>query len=99
MIPKDIKVIRSSELDSSGTRSELLLHLCKQVGGSVYLSGKSGRDYLDTKVFEQNNMKLEFHSFQPVQYEQLWGEFIPNLSVIDYLLNCGSSNFKELMRK
>lgn len=99
LLPAEVKVIRSSELEIKGTRSEMLLHLCKQVGATTYLSGKSGREYLDKEIFEQNNMKLEFHGFTPPVYEQLWGEFIPNLSTLDYLLNCGKEKFTELMEQ
>lgn len=99
LLPAEVKVIRSSELEIKGTRSEMLLDLCKQVGATTYLSGKSGREYLDKEIFEQNNMKLEFHSFNSPVYEQLWGEFIPNLSTIDYLLNCGKENFAALMKR
>lgn len=99
LLPTEVKVIRSSELEIKGTRSEMLLHLCKQVGATTYLSGKSGREYLDREIFEQNEMKLEFHGFNPPVYEQLWGEFIPNLSTLDYLMNCGKEKFSELMEQ
>lgn len=32
---------------------------------------------------------LIYTDYEPVQYQQLYGEFIPNLSVLDYIFNCG----------
>ena len=32
---------------------------------------------------------LIYTDYEPAQYQQLYGEFIPNLSVLDYIFNCG----------
>ena len=42
-----MRTVRASELTVSGARSELLLAICQSVGADRYLSGISGREYLD----------------------------------------------------
>ena len=54
-------IVYASDLDVSGSKSELLANLVNKVGGDVYLSGPSGRDYLELSYF--NNIKVEY--FEP----------------------------------
>ena len=43
-------------------------------------------------------IKLLYYDFEHPVYKQLWGDFIPNLSVIDFLFNCGKSAFSIFKR-
>ena len=52
------KFIKSSELDISGLKSDLILDICKVVGATTYIAGPSGRDYLDMKSFEEEGIKV-----------------------------------------
>lgn len=69
--------------------TERLIEICKELDAKIYLSGISGRDYLDKTLFEEKNIKLEFQNYVPKEYKQLYSDFIPNLSVIDLLFNLG----------
>ena len=69
--------------------TQRLVEICKELDAEIYLSGISGRDYLGKTLFEKNNIKLEFQNYIPKKYKQLYGDFIPNLSVIDMLFNVG----------
>jgi len=84
------KVIRSSELAVSSTKSDLILELCRLLGATCYLSGTLGREYLVEKDFRDAGVDIEYHEFKHPTYPQLWGEFLPNLSVVDCWMNCGS---------
>lgn len=79
----------SSELPCESTRTQRIVDICNALDASVYLSGISGKDYLDQRLFESNNIELEYQTYVPKEYKQLGGEFIPNLSVIDLLFNLG----------
>ena len=48
----DTKYILASELNVSGSKSELLFNLCKEVNATTYLSGQGGLNYLDTSLFK-----------------------------------------------
>lgn len=80
-------IIRASQCGASGTRSTLLSSLVLEVGGTVYLSGPSGRNYLDEEVFRANGLQVRYHQFEPFEYPQRFGEFEPGLSALDYVFN------------
>lgn len=54
-------MLMASSLDVEGNKSELLANILKKVGASKYVSGPSGRDYLDLSLF--NGIEVEF--FEP----------------------------------
>lgn len=94
----EVPIIRSSTLGVTSTRTQRLIDICKKVGADTYLSGIGGYYYLDFSLFEQKGIKLIFQDFKHPVYPQLYGEFIPNLSVVDALFNCGKDLRKFLMR-
>lgn len=56
-------IVYASELNVEGSKSELLLNICLTTNATEYISGPSGKDYLDLNIFRQNNVKVSF--FQP----------------------------------
>jgi hypothetical protein len=84
------EVVRASELgiyERGGTA--VLLRICHALGADVYLSGRHGRDYLDESRFAADGIAVRYQDFRHPEYPQLWGAFVPQLSVIDLLFNCG----------
>jgi hypothetical protein len=65
------KVILMSELNlpAMADGTEKCLQICKAVSATTYLSGTSGRDYLDVTKFTENNIKVEFHDFFHYPYD------------------------------
>src|SRR4051812_41973688 len=58
-----IPMVRASSLGVDGASSELLLDICSKLDASEYLSGPSGRNYLDESIFGTRNIRLAYHSF------------------------------------
>lgn len=87
-------LVMSSSLRASGQKTERLLAQCKEIGASIYLSGIGGRSYLDVQHMEEEGMKVIFQDFQHPVYPQLQGEFVPNLSVVDYLFCTGGRTWR-----
>ena len=85
---------RASRLPVNGKKTELLISICKSVGATAYLSGPTGRDYLGEKRFEEEGIKLLYQDFNHPLYPQLWGEFLPNMSVVDFIFNQGLESRK-----
>jgi len=83
------RIYRSSDLGVEGKSSELLVNICKAIGDKEYLSGTGARGYLDLSAFERERITVRFQQFSSPKYPQLFGDFTPNLSAIDYLFNCG----------
>jgi hypothetical protein len=84
------RVERSSTLGVGGARSERLVRICQRFGANVYLSGAAAQSYLDVPLFEQHGIHVEWQQFTHPVYPQLHGAFVPFLSAIDLLLNCGN---------
>jgi hypothetical protein len=87
-------LVRSSELGVSGMKSELVLNICRAVGASTFLGGMGGsREYLDTSAFEAAGIGVQWQSFEHPVYRQCGpAPFMPGLSAIDLLFNCGSQS-------
>jgi hypothetical protein len=84
------RIERSSALNIAGARSKRLLNICRHFGATTYLTGAAAGSYLDQGLFEQHGIRVEWQHFEHPVYPQLHGEFIPYLSALDLLLNCGS---------
>ena len=73
-----------------------MLEICGEVGASTYISGISGKEYLDRAKFAKKNINLEFHQFHHPVYRQVYAPFIPCMSVIDLLFNYGPDGLNVL---
>lgn len=81
---------RSSEFEAVGTKADLLASLCDQVGATEYISPLGSKDYLDqSDAFARRGMPLRYFSFTHPEYPQMFGGFLPFMSVVDLLFNCG----------
>jgi hypothetical protein len=85
-------IVRVSELNIEGTRSERLLNLCKHVGATRYLSGDAARTYLDLDLFGQHGIEVCWQDYHHPVYPQLHGPFVSHLSGLDLILNCGDQS-------
>jgi hypothetical protein len=89
----DTPVVRASTLSIEGKKSNLVLALCQHFGADTYLSGPQGRGYLDIESFNLCKIQVQFHDFVHPKYEQLYGDFLPAMSVIDYWMTRHNSLF------
>lgn len=90
------KIVRSSTLEVEGDRITRLIGICQRFGAAVFYEGASGRNYIDTAVFAQQGIGVAYQDYRHPEYPQLYGDFIPNLSVIDLLFNCGDESLAIL---
>ncbi len=93
------KWVMASELKVSGQKSELVLDICKTLGASGYYSGRTGSTYLDSEAFRRAGIEIVVQNFNHPTYEQLFMKesgFVPNLSAVDLLFNCGARGLELL---
>lgn len=93
----EVDIILSSKLNVEGRSNQKLINLVKAMNGTHYLSGIGAQDYLDEQMFADKGIIVEWQNFRHPVYPQLHGEFIPNLSCIDLLFNCGPRS-KDIIR-
>ena len=83
---------RSSEFEGlSQDPTGRLVDLCVRTGADTYLSGSGGRQYLDSRQFEEAGVALEFQGFAHPVYPQVngSGEFVSHLSALDAVFQVG----------
>jgi hypothetical protein len=83
------RIIRASDLKIESRSEDRILDICNLVGADVYISGNGARKYQVEEHFTARNIQLKYVNNSPFVYNQLWNEFIPNLSVLDFLFNHG----------
>ena len=91
-------MVRSSELGIEGERVERLVALCRHFGADAYLSGNAAQSYLDEDAFDRAGMKVYWQDYEHPVYPQFHGEFVPYLSVVDLLFQCGPDSLALLRR-
>ena len=95
-IPAKVQLLSGLEIEVK--EPQLSLEVCKKLGASHFLAQGSAKKYLDKAAFEKNNIELVFFNPRPIVYPQLWGPFIPNLSALDLIFNCGPKSHTILNR-
>lgn len=84
-------LLRSSEMKGSGAKADLLASLCKEVGATEYVSVLGSKDYLDeSSAFADIGVPVRYFNYHHPEHPQLFGDFLPYMSVIDMLFNCGA---------
>ena len=87
----------SQDLSIAGGKTERLVELCKKVGADEYISGPAAGDYLDTKLFENNNIKISWMNYDGYpEYSQLYPPFVHDVSVLDLIFNEGPNASKYM---
>lgn len=93
------KIYHLANLQHDKHKQELIIELCKYFKADAFLFGMHGRDYCDIELFKQNSIEPIFQDFKCIEYPQLWGDFIPGLSILDALFNVGIDKTKELIHE
>lgn len=91
-------LVLSSEMDIEARGAEKILSIIKELKADKYMTGegKGSKRYIIEEDFKNNNIELIYQSFKHPVYHQLWGDFVPNLSVIDLLFNEGEKSLAIL---
>ena len=87
------KISNSWEYELIGGKTERLVNLCRQAGGTEYVSGPSANTYIEEKYFDEGGVKLTWFDYSNYsEYPQLWGEFCHGVTILDLLFNCGKKS-------
>ena len=93
-----IDTVLASDLEPCGKSNDMLVDILKKVGADRYLSGVGARAYFDPTPFVAAGIEVMWQDFQHPVYPQIHGEFIPYLSSIDLLFNCGIEKSRKILR-
>jgi len=74
------------------------IEICKIIGGDVYLSGDGAKSYNDIELYKKNSVQLIYQNYSIPEYSQSSNKFVPGLSIIDVLFNCGFCETENLIK-
>lgn len=77
---------------------ERLIYLCRQLGADTYLAGPEGPEYMEMDRWEAAGIEVEVQDFTHPEYDQPFGDFLPGMSAVDLLCNCGPRSL-DLLRE
>lgn len=81
------KIYRQSDIKTEHKKQELIGELCRKLKSNTFIFGKLGENYADKNYFKDNDINIYFQNYNHPVYNQIWDGFIPNLAIIDLLLN------------
>lgn len=83
-------ISNSWEYILSDGKTERLTDLCVQANSTEYISGPAAKGYIKEHIFTELGIKLTWFDYSGyMEYSQLWGEFIHEVSILDLLFCCG----------
>lgn len=89
------KLITSSKIIVDGKKDVKMLNISKKIKAKKILINKLSENYLDKEIFDKNNIEVIVQNFVEKKYKQcnkdVVLEWIPKLSIIDILFNCGKN--------
>jgi hypothetical protein len=86
-----VRIVRASTLPHQGDRTDRLVQLVRNAGGSEHLTSTWGADHQDVEwgKFPVAGIALRSQEFEHPTYDQIGDGFVPNLAAIDMLFACG----------
>lgn len=94
----NVNLVWASDYNWSTKNDELLIEMVKFFNGETYISGPNGKNYIDCEKFKKNKIELLIHSYNHPVYEQVWGDFIPYMTIWDLLFYKGKDSYKIIQK-
>ena len=86
----NININYSSSFKTNKSKDQLIFDLCKLSNTKEYLNENN------LEKFHKNNIKVNFFNYNVKEYNQLNGNFISSLSIVDLIFNEGKNSTKYL---
>ena len=90
------KLQKSSILNVEGKKDFKMLNISKKINAKKIFINKLSEEYLDKNIFKKENIEVLVQNFEEKKYQQYNDtatlDWIPKLSIIDILFNCGKNS-------
>lgn len=84
----------SSSYSTTTSSNQLLIDLTKATKCTSYMAGGGADGYQDVELFKQQSINFKLQNFEHPTYNQAkTNDFIPGLSIIDYIFNVGAQEW------
>lgn len=81
--------IKSSDLNITTVKEERIIDICKTHKANIYYSGTGAKAYQNEEDFTKNGIQLKYSEYKIVNYPQQYSGFQSNVTILDFLMNCG----------
>lgn len=78
-------LLNKADLNST----ERVVELCQKANITSLYDANGAQEIIDSKIFADNNINILFQNYDHPTYSQLFGSFLPYMSILDLLLNEG----------
>lgn len=96
----DTPIVQSSAYGKVAGKTENLIHLCKAVGATRYLSGPAASSYLEPGLFSRAGIELRYMDYSRYpEYVQPHGPFNHFVSIVDLLMSTGRKAASYLIQQ
>ena len=92
----NVKLIRSTDLPIDQPKNEGIFQMMEALEANKIVFGAHGRDYVLLEEYRAKNLKFYFQDYQHPVYPQAYGEFLPCMSILDLIFNCGPNSLSIL---
>lgn len=89
--------VLASDLKLSEDPNGRLIDICTALGADTYLAGRGADGYMDLDRFKAAGIRVIVQNFRYPSYLQRFERFIPDLSIVDLLFNCGSDSTEKIL--
>jgi len=95
--PHSARLLPVDSSDPCARKNGRLIHLCKQTGANIYLSGPSARSYLDETWFCAEGIAVKYIDYNAYPaYRQLYAPFEHEVTILDLIFNEGPNAYRYL---
>lgn len=99
---KTKRIVCSSLGEFRETKDEKSVKICKALDCPAYLSALGAFDYINEHniggAFLRNGIELYYHQYNHPVYDQINGNFVPYMGIVDLLFNVGFNNSLRTIR-
>src|ERR1035437_4249749 len=94
------KISWSTDYNLIDGKTERLVNLVQQAGGTEYITGPAAKDYLQEDLFKDANIKVSWMDYSGYpEYPQLYPPFEHGVTILDLIFNVGKDATKYMKFK
>lgn len=87
----------SSEFNLPEGKTERLVYISRELGGTEYYTGPAAKNYMDENLFNQAGIEVHYYDYSGYpEYEQRFPPFAHGVSILDLLFSVGADFQKYL---
>lgn len=95
------KFVFASELKLSeeGTKTGKLIEICKTLSAETFYDTEGALAFFDHEEFAAANLQAHFQNYSAPVYKQAFEPFVPALSTLDVVMNCGPESSRVIFHE